>query len=651
MEGSMMTDHWLTAAEMAGLMGISPQGFNAKVRRHGWREPDRRHSEANPHGIWRRVDGVIKYSYALLPSHLRSTVPVRLVADVQEEQTRQAVKARLSRDEAWKRYEHATEARKERARRKLRAVIAVHDLVATGMTKDAAVRLVGKDQGFSASTYYAWEPSITGVPREDWLAYLLDHYTGRTATAEISPEAWEFFCSDYLRESQPGMKECYLRLQDVARARGWTVPSLKTLQRKLEREVSPRVIVLKREGEQAHDRLYPAQRRDRSVFHALQAVNYDGHKLDVFVTWPDGKKGRAILLAFQDLASGKILSWRVDRSESADAFRLAFGDVIETYGIPDIVFSDNTMAAAAKANTGGTRFRHRYKVKDDDVVGMFPALGVDLRFTKPAHGQSKPIERAFGDLARYISKAPECEGAYTGNSPENKPSNYGSRSVPLDVLLKVCEREIARFNSRADRESLVAQGRSFDDVFAESYATAPIRKPLRSDDPARRLWLLPVIGLSCRAPDGAIHLHGNRYWSECLVGLIGKKVGVRFDPDNLHRPIHVYRLDGSYVGAADCVADVGFLDAAAAKEHARALADKRRHTRKLAEAQQVLDAAKVAALLPPVPNTPPPEARVIRPAMLGNTAVKQVARPVPEDGRDPFMDAFRAGVLTLVKTT
>lgn len=81
-------------------------------------------------------------------------------------------------------------------------------------------------------------------------------------------------------------------------------------------------------------KLYPAQRRDRSGLYALQAVNMDGHKLDVFVQVPWSEKPvRLYLIAIQDLYSGKILSWRLSDVESWKIVRLAIGDMVETYGI------------------------------------------------------------------------------------------------------------------------------------------------------------------------------------------------------------------------------------------------------------------------------------------------------------------------------
>jgi len=74
--------------------------------------------------------------------------------------------------------------------------------------------------------------------------------------------------------------------------------------------------------------MFPAQRRDRSALHAMEVVNCDGHKIDVTCVWPDGTKGRPVIWAFQDVYSGKTLSWRVDRTENTDSFRLAFADMV-----------------------------------------------------------------------------------------------------------------------------------------------------------------------------------------------------------------------------------------------------------------------------------------------------------------------------------
>ena len=60
------------------------------------------------------------------------------------------------------------------------------------------------------------------------------------------------------------------------------------------------------------------------------------------------------MVAFQDLYSGKMVAWRVDRTENSNCVRLAFGDLVERHGIPEYCWLDNGRNFAAKWLTGGT---------------------------------------------------------------------------------------------------------------------------------------------------------------------------------------------------------------------------------------------------------------------------------------------------------
>lgn len=646
-----MKKEWFTPAELAemALPGVPSNrtAFIRYVAANGWQNPATEWSESNALGVWRRRQGRgggLEYHFSLLPPLARASIVRKFPSS---EGTARKVKTTASADEMWKRFDALPEVAKGRAERRHRALLAVHELVRTGTPKVAAVEIVGGQQGFGKSVYHEWELMVAGVERGAWLAYLADHRAGRTATAEMSEEAWEIVKTDWLRPEKPSVAECYRRLVDANREGGfgWAIPNKKTVARRLA-AIDARVRIRCREGAEEYDRTLPALRRDRTGLHALEAVNYDGHKIDVRVEYEDGQIGRLMLMAFQDLYSGMILSWRLDRVESALGFRLAFLDMVAKYGKPPYVFSDNTMAAAAKENTGGSRWRIRYKIKPDDPIGLFAALGSEIRFTKPAHGQSKPIERAFGDLSRYISKAPECAGAYTGNSPDNKPSNYGSKAIPIKDLIPVVEREIARFNTWAGRDSSTAQGRSYAEVFAESYATSPIQIARPEE---LRPWLLAMEAVTCRKPDGSVWLHKNRYWHECLIGLIGTKVTLRFDPDNLHQGVAVYRLDGSFVCEAPCEETVGYMDAGAAKDHARRLSQHRKKAEELEALELTLGVGDVAARQPRLTEPEPPEARVVRLPMVGNTALKPVPIPAPGQsaGTVTFLNAITKGVAKL----
>ncbi|WP_375674183.1 Mu transposase C-terminal domain-containing protein, partial [Bartonella sp. CL32QHWL-2] len=68
---------------------------------------------------------------------------------------------------------------------------------------------------------------------------------------------------------------------------------------------------------------------------------------------------------------------------------------------------------------------------------------------------------------------------------------------------------------------------------------------------------------------GEIHFYGNRYWARALNEHAGKKVIVRFDPDNLHQDLRVYDLNNRLLCLAPCLSDVGFYDQQAARLNGR----------------------------------------------------------------------------------
>jgi putative transposase len=515
---------------------------------------------------------------------------------------------------AWQRYARLPDERKSTAKHRQRALLAVEGLqrggLSLGQARASVAEQLQAEDGVACSvrSLKRWAQSVEGCPRDTWLAALVDDYAGGTASIDVPAEAWDLFKSDYLRLEAPTAQSCYNRLKRAAAIKGWTLPTLRTLERHLEREIPRQVIVLAREGTEALDRTYPAQQRDRSVFTALEGCNADGHKFDVFVRFPDETIGRPIMVCVQDLYSGKLIGYRVGETESADLARLAFGDVVRNYGIPRHAWLDNGRGFASKYLTGGTRTRYRFKVREEDPVGLLVGLGIDVHWATPYHGQAKPIERAFRDLCDTVAKHPAFAGAYTGNRPDAKPENYASRAVPFDTFLRVLSEEIVAHNALVGRRSAVCDGRSFDQAFAASYADAPVRKATAEQ---LRLLLLSSEAVTANAQDGSVRLAGNRYWDEALVAHASQKLVLRFDPDNLHGTVGVYTLGGAFVCDADCTARVGFADTNAGREHSRARKQYRRAAKDMLKAQRRMDASEVAAQVPPPAGEVLPDAKVI----------------------------------------
>ncbi|MBK8157952.1 MAG: Mu transposase C-terminal domain-containing protein [Rhodospirillaceae bacterium] len=607
----------------------SERGVRKKAAAEGWatRERDGR-------------GGGQVYHVSTLPTAAHVALMLKLSPPASAPAT--DARSELERDELWRWFEAQPETKKAKARERLEILDAVMALYQTGIQKDIAVVEVGRHRGIGASTIYSWLTLVAGRERADWLPALCPRHTGRTATIECHPDAWDMLKSDYLRNEAPNFSDVYGRVSRAAKAQGWAVPSERTLLRRLQASVAPAVIVLAREGTDAVKRMYPAQERDRSVFHALQAVNADGHRWDIWVEWPDGEVARPCMVGFQDLYSGKILSWRVDKTENSWCVRLAFGDLVEDFGIPELCWFDNGRNFASKWLTGGTPNRYRFTVRDDEPAGILTQLGVEIRWALPYSGQSKPIERAWRDFAQVISRHPAFAGAWTGNSPMDKPENYRSRAIKLDDFLRIVKSEINEHNARTGRQTRVCNGVSFDAAFTRSYIESPIRK---ATEEQRRLWLLAAEGISVSERDGTLRLMGNRYWADFLHLYRGEKIAARFDPDFLHDGLHVYRLDGAYLGHATVIEAAGFDNADAAREHGRQRKRFLRAQRDMLDAERRMSPAAVADLVPlnhgPLDTPAATVVQLPRPVHDLKRTPSQEVTPDQERRREALIAEFR----------
>ena len=530
----------------------------------------------------------------------------------------------FSHEILWRLFSQTSGKERAVAQKRLEVLNRVFDLENAGVKKIEAVKNVAEQMGISSSTIYNWAKRIEGFNRHDWLPALAAKWNRLRDHAEYSIESWDFFKGDYLREEKPQASACFDRLKRVAEKENWTYPSLKTLMRRLCREVPREVRTLAREGGRALDRMYPSQIRDKSSLEALECVDADGHKFDVFVKWPDGSITRPIGLFYHDVHSEMILAYRVDRTENKDLIRLAFADLVEKLGIPRKLYLDNSRAFASKWLTGGAKNRYRFKIKPEDPTGIMVDVGCEIHWVKPYRGQSKPIERSFRDFAENISKHPAFAGAYTGKDPTAKPENYGSRAINLETFLKVLKEEVKAHNAREGRRSPVCNGRSFESVFFESYSRASIRKITKEQ---KGLLLLAAERTKVSRYDGSIHLNGNRYWNEKLMGYGNQGLIIRLDPQNLHAGIFVYSLDNSYLCAAECIQPVGFKDSQAAREHARLKNQKKKAIKRSLESERGMDALEVAARMPSISEESP---QIPSPKIIEGLFRENIERPHQE---------------------
>ena len=464
------------------------------------------------------------------------------------------------------------------------AVAAVH--------AGGAIVAVALDFGVAPATVRRWTARANAAARAGLSATagLTDRKrSGRPPTAWSRPgadAAWRLWQASYLRLEQPTAAGCWETVRRVAATRGWQIPPVQTFLRRLRAEVPTAEVVRAREGRLAALATYPFQRRTVKDLAPLDIVNGDGYIHNLWVEPPGGGKPfRPRTWFWQDVRTRRVLAWRSGPTESADLVRLAFHDLVTTHGVPSAVLHDNTRAASAKWFVGKSpRWRHD---RDDSVPGILDDLDVTVIHTgvehevngeARGHGWAKPVERCFKDLGEEIDKHPRAAGAYTGANPLAKPANYSKSGAGValswESFLAIVADGVAQHNARPGRRTEAAAGRSLDETWAAEIATTPVRRLSR----ARESLLLMAVestrvqrsGLFRLAAGRATGLPQNDYWHKDLVGLAGRHVVARFDPEDLHAGVEVFDTKGGWLCRAECRLPVGFRDVAGAKTHGRA---------------------------------------------------------------------------------
>lgn len=638
---------WFTVAELlaAKLPGLPPneRGLYRHMDRYGWQmNAARCRKRAGRDG-----GGGYEYHYSLLPDGARSKLA--FLEDAPKVPATEVSKL------LWRRFEALTDVQRDVARKRFDALLEWSGMCAAGISAREAIAYCEGKFGIARSSIYEWRQMVEGKARQDWLAALApDSSTANGEVARVTechPDAWDVLASDYLRPEGPKFSACYRRMAEVAKKKGWApVPSERTLRRHMNIKVPRAVQILARKGKEEARKLFPAQERSVAHLMAMQYVNTDGHKLDLHVKMPGrDKPTRVFLLGTQDIYSRKILSWVLAEAETWEAVRTIIGQMVEHHGIAERLYMDNGRAFASKKISGGAKRRNRFKITEDEVAGLLKTLGIEARFVTPYAGQSKPIERGWGDLAEEISKHPDVAGAYTGRSPQHKPENYGKWAVPIDQLEKHVAACIAEHNARTGRKTETANGRSFDATFAESMAD-PANLVRFASPMQRSLWMLTAETVTARKPSGSVHLFGNRYWARPLNEFIGKKLTVRFDPADLHAAVKVYDREGRLICDAECIDKTGFDCQAAARETARAKSEHAKSLKTQKDAARRLSDVQLKELMgrgdrenvPAAKHTRPKVTRLITRQQAAPTVIPAVAA----DEHD-FEDNFSRGLARL----
>lgn len=647
---------WFSIQELLGLQSLpsSDRGIMKKADRENWEKRQR-------DGIKGRT---YEYAFTSLPQETQAELLLKQSAVEIPDVSETTKELNYLPEVIWKPFDKATEKQKEDAKAKLIPLHKLDDLVRHNVALMMALDMVALEFEVAKGSLKRWYYKVRSFERSDWLPLLLDKHNNKKAgkEAEFTPEAWEAFKADYFRNERPQFGSCYERLKRAARENGWSIPSASGVKRKIEREVPKLVQVQLREGDHAVMQYYPSMRRTVAEIEALEWINGDGYQHNVFVRWHNGEIVRPKTWIWQDIRTRKILAYRVDLSENSDTIRLSLMDLIWKYGIPKKCTIDNTRAAANKWMTGGVKNRYRFKVKEDDVTGIIPLLGIELLWTSvqfgKGHGQAKPIERAFshGGLGELVDKHPSLAGFYAGENVYNKPDNYngGKDGVDYGTFIMALEDGIRTFNEREGRQTEICQGiYSFSQVFERDYAKAQIRKA--SSEQMRFLMLMSEAvsinkeGKFSLKVGGKVNGGFNEYTAFDLIASQHRKVVVKFDPADLHNKVWVYSLEGVFLAEAECTAKVAFGDKAAGREHDKARKQFVKANKLAAKAQLTMNAQEAARYQPQFEEEDAPEPKIIEMLHREGATMRKIAVELDDDEFNEFEQGWQKGLEMMKK--
>jgi hypothetical protein len=168
-------------------------------------------------------------------------------------------------------------------------------------------------------------------------------------------------------------------------------------------------------------------------------------------------------------------------------------------------------------------------------------LGIRVSWATPAHGQTKPIERLFGTLARQVETRPEFRKAYQGNNPIARPEEFDAdHAVPVEALRDAYREEVTHYHHAPHRGDAM-NGRTPLQVY-DALTREPGFAPKRLTERQYRMCLLSAVAVTLRR-DGSFTVLGHAYWSEKTAAIQPKGRGyfALYDPQNLSEPVFLYR--------------------------------------------------------------------------------------------------------------
>lgn len=428
-----------------------------------------------------------------------------------------------------------------------------------------------------------------------WGAYQSQNWDGlidkrgqwKKGGSNIPQEIKDIFLYTFLDERRLSVAKCMeatrLILMETQPELLPEFPSYPTFYR-WSREYPAPISTLMRKGEKAFDDLYGIY-ADR-FYDDMDSNDYwiaDGHTIDVITQSGDGdgQRRRLTLSAFIDARSGIYVGWVITDHPSSDATLLALRKAVRRYGVPRRLYVDNGREYLCY-DIGGNGHRTRTrKVQLKLPTPILSRLGIEMTNALPRNARAKLIEREFRNFT-FLS---QLFDTWCGSNPVEKPEklkrNLKNGKIPTDSrLYEVLEDMIEGYFNLQPYGGKVAadRGKPRIEVYNEH-----IKAVRMAPEEELNLMMMRSSRLQTIGRNGvSVTISGERiyYFTDELLLMAGKKVFVRYDPEDL-REVRVYDEEERFLTSAPLRTDIQLSYFASQEGVRQAMAVKRRYRKKV----------------------------------------------------------------------
>lgn len=370
-------------------------------------------------------------------------------------------------------------------------------------------------------------------------------------------------------QNRPTIEMLYLKMEHYANEKGWKYPSYQTVARYIhylmedcnERNAH---FLLANGTKEYRNKVMHKGSRDLGALPVMGMVQGDEHTFDCWVAYknPNGKITaiKPKLVAWIDMRSRAIMGDIMCKDANMQILKQSLVKMIysEVGGVPQCILIDNGKDYTAKSMTGRNRKQRRADDTeplslDSEAQGFYRSIGIQDDFRAlPYSGWVKAqIERFFGSVCTQFTK---WFSSYTGTLTGSKTAAKVKKDIPklleqgkllsIDEFFQLWEKWKNEFYMKKVHRGLKEQKEKYQTPL-ECFVNAEERY-YKAAPPRSYAAMLLMKAERVYVSNQGIKRFGTIYYNSELADYQGKKVDIKYDPDNL-TSIFVYGLDGKQI--------------------------------------------------------------------------------------------------------